>query len=222
MKKEELFKNLEFLGLSLLRPASHEFDAHKVLAEVAKSDNVRLWEAFPLVLANSFRKGLVRLNELDKQLKNTSQRRRLRSLVTISCVLYEYLKLKFEWSRDLKKSSLYDQRLFNNLLQRFRKNQNLEGDLKKVSSERVVHTFKTYFGVTKDTDTYTQMREDFALEYALSQLFSKKQKELFMRKLKREKLTKTEREYYSRTVKKKVLALANEKLHRLALELSKE
>jgi len=66
------------------------------------------------------------------------------------------------------------------------------------------------------------MRDEFDLEYALSQVFSKKQKELFMKKLKGEKLTKTEREYFSRSVKKKVLALANSDLHRLATRLIKE
>lgn len=221
MKKEELFNKLELLGLPLFKVASLP-DVHDVLAEVVKNNDVRLWEAFPLLLANSFKKGLVRLNELENHMKKTSDRARLRSLVTMSCVLYKYLKLKFEWVSNLKKSSLYNQSLFNEFFERFRTRQDLVGNLKKVSSERVVHTFKTYFGATKDVDTYVQRREDFALEYALSQLFSKKQKELFMKRLKHEKLTKTEREYYSRTVKKKVSALANETLHKLALQLSKE
>ena len=66
------------------------------------------------------------------------------------------------------------------------------------------------------------MKDKFDLEYSLSQVFSKKQKELFMKKLKREKMTKTEREYYSRSVKKKVLALANTELYKLAMKLLKE
>ena len=43
--------------------------------------------------------------------------------------------------------------------------------------------------------------------------------ELFKKKLDGVPLTKTEREYYSRSVKKKVVALANPDLHRLALKL---
>ena len=58
--------------------------------------------------------------------------------------------------------------------------------------------------------------DELSVEYALSQVFSPKQKELFFQKLKGEKFTKTEREYYSRAVKKKVLALANDELHGLA------
>jgi hypothetical protein len=43
-----------------------------------------------------------------------------------------------------------------------------------------------------------------------------------MKKLKGEKMTKTEREYFSRSVKKKVLALANPDLHKLATRLVME
>ncbi|MCU0600197.1 MAG: hypothetical protein MUE70_13195 [Desulfobacterales bacterium] len=63
------------------------------------------------------------------------------------------------------------------------------------------------------------IHEEISLEYALSQLFSPKQKELFKKKLSGELFTKTEREYYSRRVKKKVSALANPELHRFAQKL---
>jgi hypothetical protein len=53
----------------------------------------------------------------------------------------------------------------------------------------------------------------------LSQLFSPKQKESFQKRLKEEVLNKTEKEYYSRRVIKKVSALANPELHRLAQKL---
>ena len=74
----------------------------------------------------------------------------------------------------------------------------------------------------KDAEKTKQLKEKYeelSLEYALSQVFSPKQKELFKKKLKGEPLTKTEREYYSRAVKKKVSALANPDLHRLAQKL---
>lgn len=63
------------------------------------------------------------------------------------------------------------------------------------------------------------MKQELGLEYALSQVFSPKQKDLFLKKLKGEKLTKTEREYFSRIVKKKILALSNPELHHLAQKL---
>ena len=54
------------------------------------------------------------------------------------------------------------------------------------------------------------------LDTALAQLFSSKQKELIQKKSKGEKLTNTERQYYSRKVKKKLIAINNWDLQRLA------
>jgi hypothetical protein len=77
--------------------------------------------------------------------------------------------------------------------------------------------FELYF--EKDAERNRQRKDTYdelSLEFALSQLFSPKQKELFRKKLDGVPLTKTEKEYYSRAVKKKVAALANAELHRLA------
>ncbi|MFC2170320.1 hypothetical protein ACFLRM_07180, partial [Acidobacteriota bacterium] len=97
------------------------------------------------------------------------------------------------------------------------------GTGKQLSSVRVVNTFKNYFRHAElDFKDYVDKKDEFDLEYGLSQMFSMKQKELFLKKLKGEKMTKTEREYFSRSVKKKVAALANSDLHKLAARLVKE
>ena len=91
---------------------------------------------------------------------------------------------------------------------------------KTFHASRLKETFSNYF--VQDAEKTKRLKEkleDLSLEYALSQLFSPKQKELFKKKLKGERLSKTEREYFSRTVKKKVAALANPELHRLAQKL---
>ena len=90
----------------------------------------------------------------------------------------------------------------------------------RFDSDRLKVTFNNYF--EKDADKSSRLKEKYeelSLEYALSQLFSPKQKELFKKKLSGELLTKTEKEYFSRKVKKKVSALANPELHRLAQRL---
>jgi hypothetical protein len=61
--------------------------------------------------------------------------------------------------------------------------------------------------------------DEFSLAFALSQVFSPKQKELFYKRIEGLPFTKTEMEYYSRSVKKKVVALANTELHALARKL---
>jgi hypothetical protein len=86
--------------------------------------------------------------------------------------------------------------------------------------ERVRGLFELYYEQKAEKDRRRKDRYDeFSLEYALSQVFSPKQKELFKKKLEGDPLNKTEQEYYSRTVKKKVVALANSELHSLARKL---
>jgi hypothetical protein len=90
----------------------------------------------------------------------------------------------------------------------------------QLSAERVKLAFRRYSRpVVRSLQGLLAKKEEFGLEYSLSQVFSPKQKELFLKKLKGEKFTKTENEYFSRTVRKKALALANPELHRLAREL---
>jgi hypothetical protein len=80
--------------------------------------------------------------------------------------------------------------------------------------------FELYFEKNAEKSRLQKEKyEELSLEYALSQMFSPKQKELFKKKLEGLLLTKTEKEYYSRTVKKKVVAIANTELHRLAQKL---
>ena len=59
----------------------------------------------------------------------------------------------------------------------------------------------------------------FLLSAHLGTLFSKRQKEIILKRLKGNPLTKTEREYYSRVVKKKLKALANRDLQKIASTL---
>ena len=89
-----------------------------------------------------------------------------------------------------------------------------------LDSERVKGLLELYFEKNAATDKRRyEKHAEFSLEFALSQVFSPKQKELFKKKLEGLPLTKTEKEYYSRTVKKKVVALANDELHSLAKKL---
>ena len=90
----------------------------------------------------------------------------------------------------------------------------------QLDAKRLQDYFQNYF--KNETTVFQEFQtasNDLALEYALSQVLSPRQKELFKKKLKGEWMNKTEREYFSRVVKKKVLALANEDLHHLAQRL---
>jgi hypothetical protein len=139
----------------------------------------------------------------------------------MSLALYEACGKKFSWAgKLLDLLSSGEKREYRAFLHALKK----EGDFKlsryTMSAQRTKTNFNNYFvdNAARLSDLLLA-REELGLEYALSQVFSPKQKELFLRKLKGEKLTKTEKEYFSRTVKKKVLALSNPELHRLARRL---
>ena len=85
--------------------------------------------------------------------------------------------------------------------------------------ERVKKTFLRYYmraNEVQAAETKANLRDEFRREFYLSQFFAPKQRDLVEKKLRGEPLTKTEREYFSRVVKKKLLALADPDLHRLA------
>ena len=99
-------------------------------------------------------------------------------------------------------------------------NQTLKYNDAELDSKRLKGMFELYFEKKAEKDRRRKEKyEEYSLEYALSQVFSPKQKELFNKKLEGFPLTKTEQEYYSRTVKKKVVALANSELHSLSKKL---
>lgn len=220
MVNKKLFENLDRLGFSLMEP-KEDFNANKTLAEVVKSKDTRLWEAFPVLLANAAQEYSFDNDQILKNLIKREDQENFQNLLLLSLALYQYYHLSFVWSNQLKKQ-LSDQEAVR--LQKFRNNI-AHGDVfyvgkKRFIPDRLFEIFNNYF--KKDAEKTKQLKEKYealSLEYALSQLFSPKQKELFKKKLNGEPLNKTEKEYYSRTVKKKVSALANPDLHRLAQKL---
>jgi len=222
MKKTELLNNVKELGFPLFE-TKKSMDANKVLAEVTKSKDSRLWQGFPLLLANTLERDLFNYREALRNFKNSQERNYFWNLVLMSLALYKYLGLKFSYLDKLYNSNYFNKKLFDKFLYGFKEKQDLRLTGKQLSSARVINTFKNYFKHAElNLKDYVNMKDDFELEYSLSQLFPNKQKELFMKKLKGEKMTKTEKEYFSRSVKKKVVALANSDLHKLATKLIKE
>ncbi|MBU4252943.1 MAG: hypothetical protein KKC39_03350 [Candidatus Omnitrophica bacterium] len=222
MNKDNLLKRLASLGFPLLEVQKDE-EVNSTLADLVASHDLRLWEGFPVVLANSAEKGLFDYDKVaEEYLKSPSDRVNLALLVVLSLALYKTLGLKFAWVDKLDA-------LFNNenMKQEYEKdlaalksNQDLYVQNRVLSSQRVRATFDNYFRQTQaHLNDLLSVKEEMGVEYSLSQVFSPKQKELFLKKLRNEKLTKTEKEYFSRVVKKRVLAFANPELHRLAQKL---
>ena len=222
MVSKALFKNLSRLGFPLLE-IDEEFDVIETLAEVVRSKDARLWDGFPVILANAGEQHTFDYSLVMAKMDKGEDRENLKTLLLLSLALYRYYHLSFTWTAELKKRFSQGELAS---LDRIR-NCLAHGEVVELNgwhfdAGRLMGTFNNYF--EKDAEKTRQMKErheEMSLEYALSQLFSPKQKELFKKKLEGELLSKTEREYYSRAVKKKVSALANPELHRLAQKLMK-
>lgn len=220
VKDKSLLSRLSDLGFQLFEPEKSH-DANLALADVVKSRELRLWEGFPVVLANSASKALFDYDEARKYLKNPKDKTNFIKLFTMSLAFYKLNGVEYPWVNELydalNSTAKRECDIFYNLLKR-------GGELKvggyTLSADRLKTVFGSYFAAAGTRlDELLLEKEKLGLEYALSQVFSPKQKDLFLKKLKGSKLTKTEKEYFSRAVKKKVLALANPELHRLAQKL---
>lgn len=220
MKDSELLRRVRLLGFPLLE-AEEDQDVNLTLAEVVKSRNMRLWEGFPVILANCAEKELFNYDKVKRYLKKASEKTNFTLLVALSLALYKFFHLKFFWVNELY-NCLPDKRRekVEEFLEKFKNDTDFRIAGQKMSTQRLKNIFNNYFRQTRDKlNELLSIKDELSLEYLLSQIFSPKQKELFLKKLRREKLTKTEKEYFSRVVKKKVLALANSDLHRLAQRL---
>jgi hypothetical protein len=225
MKREDLVLNLGRLGYSLVTPESQEVGEDQVvelLAELVDSKDLRLVEGFPVVLANCAQRGM----NLDftallaKHKPRSRKRQKLEKLLLLTSDLLTQEGLdKPEGLEKVKKSfeTKYGDLLANDVL-------TLDATT-ALSTERLRNTLRRYTS-TLETSRSTRKREkdkqrrSFQLNYFLSTLFSPKQKELVLKKLNGEPLNKTEKEYFSRTVKKKLEALNNSEVRKVAKALA--
>jgi hypothetical protein len=189
--------------------------------KVVKSNVVRLWEGFPVLVANAaetyqFEPGLV------AQWLNTEVQRTLfRRLMLFSGALFSLYHLSFAWWNKFRKGfSNREKALVKAWKTDLSRNHVVEWNGAAPDSERVKGLFRLYFEERADKERRRKEKlEEYSLEYALSQVFSPKQKELFKKKLEGLPRAKSENEYYSKTVKKKLMALANTELHSLSKKL---
>jgi len=220
MTDRKLLTNLSKLGFPMFEP-SEELDVNETLADVVKSLDTRLWEGFPVLLANAAESYQFMPEQVKQQLTRKEQRDHFHQLMLLSGSLFSLYHLSFSWWNKLKKGlSKKDKALVKTWRNHLAHNQTLECNDAELDPKRLKGLFELYFEKKAEKDRRRKEKyEEYSLEYALSQVFSPKQKELFNKKLEGLPLTKTEQEYYSRTVKKKVVALANSELHSLSKKL---
>lgn len=220
MNEDKFHKSLSKLGFPMFEP-SEELEVNKTLAEVVKSNDTRLWEGFPVLLANAGERYQFDSDRVEQQLPTKEHKEQYHRLILLSAAVFAYYHLSFSWLSKLKKTFSNDDKnrvkAWRNALAHDKATNRSDYEF---DPERIRGLFELYYEQKVERDKRRKDRyEEFSLEYSLSQIFSPKQKELFQKKLDGEPLTKTEQEYYSRTVKKKAVALANSELHSLARRL---
>ncbi len=227
MKREDLILNLGRFGYTLLQietPVAKESEALELLNELAESDDPRLIEGFPVVLANCAQKDL-KLNFKSLLSRNESgscKQEALEKLLLLSSNLLAQQGLnKPDELESLSKSlkAKYGDLLAGDVVEL--------GNKVSLSIERLRSTLKRYaanLSTTKLTrdKAKNRQRRSFQLNYYLSTLFAPKQKELVLKKYLGEPLNKTEREYFSRKVKKKLEAMTNKEVMKVAAALTKK
>jgi len=215
MSDKRLLERVSKLGFPLLETD----DDIATLADVVRSKDLRLWEGFPVMLANASLRNDLDFEKLKSQLSTPADKKHLLSLVLMSCALYKALEVNISWVQTLEASlSTVQREEIRALAEKIREDIDLSIIDRTISSQRLKTSFKNYFIITSQTmlSEFLSIKDEANLEYSMSQIFSARQRDLVFKKLKGEKLTKTEKEYFSRVVKKKLSALANPDLHRLA------
>ena len=220
MSDRKLLRSLSKLGLSMFEP-SEELNINDTLATVVKSHDTRLWEGFPVLLANATDRYQFVPEHVEALLISKKDKNLFHQLMLMSGVLFSHYHLSFSWWNKLQKSfTEKDKELVHKWKSDLANNDTLKCNDAGLDPERLKGMFELYFEEKAEKDRRRKEKyEELSIEYALSQVFSAKQKELFKKKLEGLPLTKTEKEYFSRRVKKKVMALANSELHSLSKKL---
>ena len=216
---QDLTEKLAALGLPLF-VTTRQADVDEVLADVVKSHDLRLWETFPALLAIGAEKNNLSLENVRLMLSDLEQGY-LHKLLILSVAVFTCNHLSFPWLKHIKsKFTSEDTVLLKDWKGLLLHGRTLGwGDI-ELDSERLNNAFHLYSNQhAEDEKRKIGRQNDFALSYALSQIFPPKQMEIFKKKSEGYPLSKTEQEYYSRVIRKKVVALANIELHSMARRL---
>jgi len=227
MKRGDLVSNLNRFGYTLVSPETHrnnENEVFELLDDLVDSEDPRLVEGFPVVLANCAHRGLsLDFRDLLSRHKVGSRKQQdLELLLLVSSDLLTQQGLDKPGNLESLSKTLKTK--YGDLLSNYVVTLSSKVSL---STERLRNTLKRY---TTDlvTSRTTRKREkdrqrlSFQLNYYLSTLFAPKQKELVLKKYNGEPLNKTEQEYFSRKVKKKLEAMTNKEVMRVATALARK
>lgn len=215
MIERKLHEKVSSLGFPMFIPENDNV----TLAEVVKSNDLRLWEGFPVMLANALEHNGVDIKEIIANLEKPVEEKKLFSLLILSIALYKVIGTDVPGIHILNRLLSENQiKKLKALIEKLRMEEDIIVSEHSLSGERLKENFIKYYKLKPETgiSKLFAIKDEANLEYSLSQIFSSRQKDLIFKKLNGEKFTKTEREYFSRSIKKKLNAITNPDLLRLA------
>ena len=208
---------------SLLNDSGHKKISENqiviILDALASSDDTAVVARFPAVLAICARRGLALNSQalFSRYWETSPKRQNLEKLLLISAAIFNLQGLKAPKNLDKIAESIkpkYGEFLPAGEFQ-------LSSGM-CISIKDLQNTLETYTNSQKKSSAIQARKSQLnfdSLDVYLDRLFSPKQKELVLKKRDGKTFTKTEREYYSRIVRKKLDAIANDKLVKLARQL---
>ncbi len=217
MTNKKLIEEVGKLGYALF-DINDDLKTNKIIRDVVLSNDLRLWEGFPVILANANEKKQFDFKKVKSLFKDNNEYKKFIKLLLISLSLYQVSNNKFYWTENiLDNLKEGEKKQLNNLINKFKHQIEFNINNNKLSPERIWNIFNNYYvQQEKEIKNISNNYSELSLEYSLSQLFSAKQKEILLKRVKGKKLTKTEREYFYRVVKKKALAITNPDLQKIA------
>jgi hypothetical protein len=158
---------------------TEEPDVNETMAEVVKSHDTRLWEGFPVLLANASETYRFTPEQVKQQLERKTLKKHFHLLLLLSGSLYSYYHLSFSWWNKLKKDlSKADKALVRKWRNSLSHNRTLKLNNAELDPQRLKGLFELYFEKKAEKDRRKKEKFiEFSLEYALSQVFSPKQKD---------------------------------------------
>jgi hypothetical protein len=229
MTKKDIYERMARFGYPLHQPSPAE-DFVSLLKDMLSSTDYRILEGVPVVMANFLRtegeqESIQAISKSLDALKHEAPSKHMRAhiILLVSIALMEGFGNYFQSAKRLRNAFVLSpdsSNIYNSFLNSLQSDKPIEKADVSIDPSRWKRRFRQY-NEPPSKPTVSghppSARRLIALEYALSQLFSSKQKELIWKKISGEALTKTENEYFSRVVKKKLTALADPDLRDLAI-----
>ena len=109
VRNKDFADRLKALGFQLFETEGYA-DANLTLADVVKSGDLRLWEGFPVMMANSAIAGSFDRNKASAYFTESLDKMHFDYLFAMSLALYKSIGLQFSWADNLCESLSYQEK----------------------------------------------------------------------------------------------------------------